>query len=312
MKRKALDKEKKNKIFIMFVVIIIIAIIIFVGLSSKIKSDREREMFLNDFGMGTNVILLDFDKTFSTQYTAIRDNQIYLKMPAETQGSLIYDFSKYDILPLLNYLYAKSENPKLINGFSKVMDFFSYNRSEHINVSNQEIFVKQPNGKYFYRDGDKYVYHIKKTVITKKGYNELYKRFLNSVSKTHESYFMDKLWDSDLMKGTYKNNYQNFRNDFMNHYDDMYKDLEEIIVPILGDSLKEFALFITSSYAIIEEGKLPIVNLDVEEEEIELFYTYKYLQNIYNDISGISKKYKLDLEDVWRQTHALSYPKLYM
>jgi hypothetical protein len=97
-------KKKIKKSNIISLIIIFILFVVFFS-QKYIASEALQYKIYNDYTRGSQVILLAYNKNLDIQYPVIRHIQSSDFTKKETQGSLIYDFSKYNIISLLNSIF---------------------------------------------------------------------------------------------------------------------------------------------------------------------------------------------------------------
>lgn len=304
--------KKKNK------KIIVILILLFVSFGSfflrkYVSSELKEYNLYNDYTRANQVMLLSFNKNFYHQYPLIRYIQSSTENEKVTEGSLIYDFAKHDMIPILNYLNSEIVNLELINSFSLFFDFLAnYNAATH--ETREDILVRLSEKDYYIYNKNVYTYKVEKEVIKKEFFHEIYDKYLKSNNeKNVQNNLINKLYRKSEIKESYS--YDKLVRNIKNNYNEFYKKNENIILLIIAEDLREFSNYLSDYVLIINDDELPTVKLDIKDiktEKIEISYNFIELDRIYSSISKYyTHSYQLDIENVWQQMIDLGYPKLY-
>lgn len=311
-------EKKKNKLFMVIIISFFALFITMFFLLNYLKEEREKYTHYNDFNRASIAMVFTFMRDLDSQYSEIRHQQRYIKNNNNilSKGDLIYDFSKYNIIPILNYLNSSEENSKLFDSFSKVLKFTEIYTIIQFDKS-EDIFVKN-NNSYFVNKNDEYIYTIKKRVISKQDFNDLYYDFKQN--NNIDNIFINLLYNNEFFKNRFSK--QNLTNQIKNNYNQFYLEYKDKIIDVISEDLENFSnylnLFIDEpSDTIImdpynQKEESYNINLDIKGEEIKLEYKFKKVQKIYNDPTKYSNwLYSLDLKYLWAQLKEYEYPVLY-
>lgn len=279
-----------------------------------IKNEIKQYELYNDFTRANIVMTLSFNKDHVLQFDAIRYVQLFNDDKKLSKGDLIYDFSNYSILPILDYQKKVSENEELILSFSDFLDFLADYNMATIN-DRENILVRQENGKYYNYDKktEIYTYYIKKNIIDKNTFNKIYVEYLKTKKYNDiQSYFINEIYCNDIIKNKYT--YRELKNIIINKYDEFYKKNEDIIVNIIAQDIKSFSEYLYNNYIFIDENNGGNIYLkqEISTSNLELSFKFKKGDRIYNSASKYyTNIYELDINDVWNQLSEKGYPKLY-
>ncbi len=308
MKSKKLTK-KDTLLIITFIVLITIIILYFI--INYVKKEIDNYKLYSDATMGNTTIMLSYNKSFDIQYSLLVDKLALTKSKKYTKGELIYDFAKYQIIPILNYLYSSEEDQKLFDSFSLISEFL-----EDFNVATyknrQEILVPQIDKKNYYYENGIYTYEVRKKVIGKKLFNNMYFDYIKSNNVSN--YFINKLFKK------LNNNYsiKELENEINKNYANFYNKNKDIIIEIISDDLKNFCEYLNKKYLRIPKDEygnrtgLPEIINELDTIEITLEYKFKKLDRIYSSISKYYRyNYLLDLDYLFSQLRDYDLPILY-
>lgn len=308
--------NKKNRIFLVIIFILALFIIVFF-MVNYFREENEKYEHYNNFSRASIAMVFTFMKDLDSQYSEIRHQQRYIKNDnILSKGDLIYDFSKYNLLPILNFLNSSVDDNKLFDNFSKVLKFVEIYTIVQFDNS-EDIFVKNNNSYFINKDGE-YIYTIKKKVISKQEFNDLYYEFKQN--NNIETIFINLLYNNKFFKNKFSRKY--LANQIKSNYNQFYLEYKDEIVSVISDELENFSNYLNS---FVEEPSETIImdpynqkeehykiNLDIKGEEIELEYKFKRVQKIYNESTKYSNwLYSLDLEYLWSQLSEYKYPILY-
>lgn len=313
--------QKKVKVLIaIFVSISFIMLVIFF-ISKVISEEKSKYALYSDFSRASIIMQFHSVKGFNDTYMLIRYQQRYNMKKPITKGELLKDFSNYKMIPILNYMNSFPEDEQLFNSFNQIMKFVEVYNMTSVDLT-EDIFVTQDDGKYFkYKDG-KYVYTVKKNVITKDTFNNLYYEFINT--KDVMSHFISLLLQNYNISKSYSWNDLIYQ--INNNYNNFYALYKNEIIFIIGNDLTNFSKYL---FNFVEKPDDKLYNLpsnnsnhqnnkykiskDLGSEEITLKYYFSKVQRLYNEPTKYYKwLYKLDVESVWKQLADLNYPKIYM
>lgn len=301
--------KKKNVKYIVFLSILIV----FISLMFLIKYVLKEVKIYNeydDFVRASDVIMLSYNKDLSVFTSVIRRHEASILDCVTTQGDIIYDFSKYGIIPSLSYLNKVSEDENLIKEFYNFSLFISSYNSI-INDSKEDILVKD-NNKTFKKIDDKYIYKTRKNVITKRQFNDLYNEYLKKENKSSVlNNFLYGLLENKYIKNTYK--YNELKDIIINDYDKFYLDNEDIIINVITNDLKEFLNYLNNDVINFKDMESNLeLKKELDSEVIEIDYKFTKLKRIYNSASKYYRySYKLDVESLFNEIHLLGYPIFY-
>lgn len=303
---------KKNKIYILILLSFIFCFILFFSYKYIERENNSYELYAN-FTRASDVMALSFNKNLDIQYYTIRNIQSSNHSLKETRGSLIKDFSNYNIIPILNYLNKESEDEELIKSFTKFTIFLgNYNAAT---IGNREnIFVAKENGKYYsYEDGI-YTYKTKKKILNRNFFKNKYNEYLKSINENDiETHFIKELYKLNNIKKKYS--FKQLKSKIKKDYSVIYNEFENDIISIISNDLNDFSEFLSSKTLKIEENSLPYLIINIqsdEEDDLSLEYNFTVLDRIYDPVSKYYKySYQLDIDSVWNQLKEKNYPKLY-
>ena len=299
---------KKNRKYLISIIIIVIVLLLFF-LYQLFQQEKEKYRHYNDFTRASDVMLLSCTKQFDMQFYKIRQIQTSNFDSKVSRGDLIYNFSKYNIIPSLVYVKDNQENENLTKAFNKLFEFY-----EHFIIANiglrENIFVKQNNGFYYYEDNGYYVYPVEKQIISKEIMNKLYIDYIKSKgTKSVKENIANRLYSYKEIKGFYSYEY------VINHIDDndFFNNNKSYLYNVLGDDISDFTDYLMTFIKIDKENnKRPEIVKKIETETINLKYRFKKLDRIYSNVSKYyTHSYQLDLEYLWKQLDDLGYPILY-
>lgn len=297
---------------------IVIIIIFFVILASffvinYINREFEEYKSYADFTMASDVMLLSFNKNFDLQYPLIRRIQSSNFEKKETEGSLIYDFAQYDMIPILNYLESDECNQNLITAFTDFTDFLA-NYNSAIYNRRENMLDKMDGDNYYKLENDTYTYKVKKKVIKKDFFKKIYKDYLKSIGEdSTKSNFINKLYENKDISDFYS--YTELKDNIDNNYDKFYIKNKEQIINVIANDLESFCKYLNKEVIYVPGDSAPSLKIDeknIETEVIEIYYKFTKLDRIYSSASKYYKySYQLDIQSVWDQVKELGYPKIY-
>ena len=305
--------KKENKKNIAIIIILFTILLVFFVLN-YINKELEEYKSYADFTMASDVMLLSFNKNFDLQYPLIRKIQSSTDEKKETEGSLIYDFAQYDMLPIFNYLVSDEYNHNLITSFTKFTDFLTkfnsaiYNRRENI--------LDRLDGDNYYKfENDVYIYKVKKKVIKKEFFEKVYNEYLKSIDENNtKSNFINKLYKNKNISDFYS--YSDLKDNIDNNYDKFYIKNKEAVLNVIADDLESFCKYLNDKVLYISGSSMPTLKIEeknIETEVIEIYYNFTKLDRIYSSASKYYKySYQLNIQYVWNQLKELGYPKLYL
>ncbi len=266
-------------------------------LLNYLNHEKEQMAIYSDYSQGASVLHLSFVKDFDSQFQMIRNHQQFLKEPPITRSELLFDFSSYNIIPSLKYYVKPVDHSELFKSFSKVLEILSTVALDGLE-SNEEIFSRRGKESVYYiiKEG-KYVYPVKKKVLTKKGFQMLYNDYTNGNSL--ENHFATLLLKNEFVYKNYTR--QELMKTLKSHYESFYLLYHEIILDTLAKDLQGFADYLQ---------KVENIN-ELDTEVIELSYRFSKVQRYYSGIQYYQWEYCLDLNYLWAQLKELGYPKLY-
>ncbi len=301
---------KKNKLIIVLITSILTILLACFFTKDYLGSENKEYDLYNDYSMSMVVRMLTYYKNFDNQYASIRKVLSTSKGYKITKGDLIYDFSNYHIVPILDYMIEVSEKPKLIESFSSFMQFIDYFNVINYKLS-EEVFVRQQNGKYFIKDNDAYIYKVSKKIINRETFNKLYVDYLKTQGYTdNKKYFYDKVFSMLTKDYSYKEMVDSINKS----YDSFYKKNEDIIIDIIAETLEDFSHYLIDTYMEIDIDKnIFLFKKNIDTEVLNIDYKLIKAERIFNPVSKYyTNRYQLDLDNLWMQTKKGNYPKLYM
>jgi len=300
---------KNNYIKLFFVIICIIIICFYTY--NYIFEEKEQYIGYNDYYRADYVMTLTYNKNF--QFYTTRQIQALNSDKKISEGELIYDYSQYNLLPMLKYLNEISENKNLIDNFTNFLKFWSDYNYLTIGLS-ENIFVKQSNGKYYKKIDDIYRYYVELPVFSKKGLNKVYNEYLKMNGYTSvEDKFLKDLYKHPIISEEYT--YSKYIEEVSFNYDSFYSRNKEEILDILAKDLENFNKFLYTNYIYFDENnyntKLELLKT-IDTETIQLTFDFKKYERIYSSIDKhYTHSYVLDINDVWEQLEKKGYPKIY-
>lgn len=310
MKQKKLSK--KNKIYLGILLGLILVLFSYL-LIDFIKLEIERYKSSDNSTRLNDVLLATFNKDIKIQRDVINEHQVYTNDKRIYMSDLIYDFAKFEYIPILNYLNDKSESENLINGFNNLGDFIT---DFHITQfkNREDIVEKNSDGTWFKKDDNKYTYIVKKTYIGKEEFNRIYLEYLNNLKyNSVEDYFIDNIYK--ILKGNY--NYDELRNKITNNYDNFYKENQDEIITIISEDITNFADYCKDNYIkkIYDKngdyiGRELIKDIDIKEMKIE--YVFTRVGRVHESFDKYRVySYQLDLNHLWEQLDEMNLPMFY-
>lgn len=251
-----------------FLIIIMVALFFNYYNEYKLESDER-----NDFNRASGIMMLSFNK--ENFYENLRIYESMEKGKKDTIEELIYDFSKHDMIPILGYLKQPFSNENLISSFNVLCNLLS--DYSIIAVGDREnIFVRQKSGKYYTVENDIYTYYTKKKVITKKGFNDLYRDYLKT-TKSNNINTLEKLSVD-------------------------YEKNENEIIELIASDLEDFCNFVETNYFSVESYSL---KKDIDSEEISINFKMKKHDRIYSNVSKYDNyNYTLDIDYLYEQINS--------
>ena len=99
-----MKKSNIRYVVCLFILFLFISSIFLVNYVNKeIKMYKKYDNFVRV----SDVLMMSFNKNFSIFTSTLRKHEAYTDIDKTTQGDIIYDFSKYDMIPILSFLYKK-------------------------------------------------------------------------------------------------------------------------------------------------------------------------------------------------------------
>lgn len=306
-----MKKENKKNIAI---IIILFTILLVFFVINYINKELEEYKSYADFTMASDVMLLSFNKNFDLQYPLIRKIQSSTDEKKETEGSLIYDFAQYDMLPIFNYLVSDECNHNLITSFTKFTDFLT-NFNSAIYNRRENILDRLDGDNYYKFENDVYIYKVKKKVIKKEFFEKVYNEYLKSIDENNtKSNFINKLYKNKDISDFYS--YSELKDNIDNNYDIFYIKNKETVLNVIAEDLESFCKYLNDKVLYISGSSMPTLKIEeknIETEVIEIYYNFTKLDRIYSSASKYYKySYQLNIQYVWNQLKELGYPKLYL
>lgn len=306
-----MKKKFKNNISYIILIILFVLLLLFF-IKEYIDNEKQQYTNFNDMTRGDIVMSLSYNKDNVVYYDYLRYVQMFTNDKKISKGDLIYDFATYEFVPILNYLNKKNENEELVNSFSEIMEFLVDFNSATIGFA-EDIFVVQPDGKYYtYEDGI-YTYNVSKEVVSKNAFIKMYNEYLETINcKSDEKNFINQLLKIDKINSKYT--YSQLTEIISNDYNKFYKDNENEIIKVISNDLSMFAKFLYTDYIFIDRDNNDKRYLlkDVETDLLEVSFDFTEGDRIYERTSKyFTHNYILDINDVWEQLKEKGYPKLY-
>ena len=306
-----MKKKFKNNISYIILIILFVLLLLFF-IKEYIDNEKQQYTNFNDMTRGDIVMSLSYNKDNVVYYDYLRYVQMFTNDKKISKGDLIYDFATYEFVPILNYLNKKNENEELVNSFSEIMEFLVDFNSATIGFA-EDIFVVQPDGKYYtYEDGI-YTYNVSKEVVSKNAFIKMYNEYLETINcKNVEKNFMNQLLKIDKINSKYT--YSQLTEIISNDYNKFYKDNENEIIKVISNDLSMFAKFLYTDYIFIDRDNNDKRYLlkDVETDLLEISFNFTEGDRIYEwNSKYFTHNYILDINNVWEQLKDKGYPKLY-
>ena len=306
-----MKKKIKNNISYIILIILFVLLLVFF-IKEYIDNEKQQYTNFNDMTRGDIVMSLSYNKDNVVYYDYLRYVQMFTNDKKISKGDLIYDFATYEFVPILNYLNKKNENEELISSFSGIMEFLVDFNSATIGFA-EDIFVVQPDGKYYtYKDGI-YTYNTSKEVVSKNAFIKMYNEYLETINcKNVEKNFINQLLKIDKINSKYT--YSQLTEIISNDYNEFYKDNENEIIKVISNDLSMFAKFLYTDYIFIDRDNNDKRYLlkDVETDLLEISFNFTEGDRIYEwNSKYFTHNYILDINNVWDQLKEKGYPMLY-
>lgn len=303
--------KKKNRLLIIFLIIMFIVILCFYFSEYQKREQKFYDLY-NDFTMADIVNWLDYKKELDDQMYGIKNVQSRQKGIKTTENDLIYDFATYEFVPILNYLESKEFDQKFIDNFANFWEFVAHHLKASLDNNWENIFIRHDNGKYFVYEDGIYTYTIEKVVIGREEFNKLYDDYLKTINMSNvQEHFINKLLQEKPIKIAYTS--VSLKEELKNNYEEFYQNYIDIILKIIGSDLEQFGSYLKNRIILYDaNGWVKGLKEVIPTETIRIDYKFKEFGTIYSPIKYYNYIYDLDLKDVWKQTAALNYPKLYM
>lgn len=303
--------KKKNRLLIVFLAIMCVSILYFYFNEYQQREKGFYDLY-NDFTMADTVDWLSYQKELDNQMYGIKNVQSRQKGIKTTENDLIYDFATYEFVPILNYLESKEFDQKFIDNFANFWEFVAHHLKASLDNNWENIFIRHENDKYFVYDNDIYTYTIEKVVIGKKEFNKLYDDYLKTINMSNvQEHFINKLLEEKPIKMAYTS--ASLKEELENNYDEFYENYMAIILKIIGSDLEQFGSYLKNRIILYDaNGWVKGLKEVIPTETIRLDFKFKKFERVYSAVKYYNYIYDLDLKDVWKQTAALNYPKLYM
>ena len=303
--------KKKNRLLIVFLAIMCVSILYFYFNEYQQREQGFYDLY-NDFTMADTVDWLDYQKELDNQISEIKNVQSRQKGIKTTENDLIYDFATYEFVPILNYLESKEFDQKFIDNFANFWEFVAHHLKASLDNNWENIFIRHENGKYFVYDDGIYTYTIEKVVIGREEFNKLYDDYLKTINMSNvQEHFINKLLEEKTIKIAYTS--ASLKEELENNYDEFYENYMAIILKIIGSDLEQFGSYLKNRIILYDaNGWVKGLKEVIPTETIRLDFKFKKFERVYSAVKYYNYIYDLDLKDVWKQTAALNYPKLYM
>ena len=303
--------KKKNRLLIVFLAIMCVSILYFYFNEYQQREKGFYDLY-NDFTMADTVDRLSYQKELDNQMYGIKNVQSRQKGIKTTENDLIYDFATYEFVPILNYLESKEFDQKFIDNFANFWEFVAHHLKASLDNNWENIFIRHENGKYFVYDDGIYTYTIEKVVIGREEFNKLYDDYLKTINMSNvQEHFINKLLEEKPIKMAYTS--ASLKEELENNYDEFYENYMAIILKIIGSDLEQFGSYLKNRIILYDaNGWVKGLKEVIPTETIRLDFKFKKFERVYSAVKYYNYIYDLDLKDVWKQTAALNYPKLYM
>lgn len=303
--------KKKNRLLIVFLAIMCVSILYFYFNEYQQREKGFYDLY-NDFTMADTVDWLSYQKELDDQMHGIKNVQSRQKGIKTTENDLIYDFATYEFVPILNYLESKEFDQKFIDNFANFWEFVAHHLKASLDNNWENIFIRHENGKYFVYDDGIYTYTIEKVVIGREEFNKLYDDYLKTINMSNvQEHFINKLLEEKPIKMAYTS--ASLKEELENNYDEFYENYMAIILKIIGSDLEQFGSYLKNRIILYDaNGWVKGLKEVIPTETIRLDFKFKKFERVYSAVKYYNYIYDLDLKDVWKQTAALNYPKLYM
>lgn len=306
MKRRVIEKSTSIILITLFIIVSGYFVL------EYIKIEHNEYKKYNDLTRADIVMSLSYNKDKVNQFYAIRQVQSMNSDDKLSKGDIVYDFSKYNLVPVLNYLEKKSEDVLLIESFERVMDFLADYNSATIFMA-EKIFVEQKNGEFYILKNDIYTYKIEKDVISREGFNKIYYEYLEKLGeKDIIEHFIKILNENNILKSIYS--YNDIRMNVKTNYKNFYINNENEIIKVISEDLNNFVDFLYTDYIFIdkENNDKRILLKPIPTEKMSLNFNFKKGDRIYlSSTKYFSHMFILDINDVWQQLAEKGYPKIY-
>lgn len=303
--------KKKNRLLVVFLAIMCVSILYFYFNEYQQREQGFYDLY-NDFTMADTVDWLSYRKELDNQMYGIKNVQSRQKGTKTTENDLISDFATYEFVPILNYLGSKEFDQKFIDNFANFWEFIAHHLEASLDNNWENIFIRQDNGKYFVYDDGIYTYTIEKVVIGREEFNKLYADYLKTINMSNvQEHFINKLLEEKPIKMAYTS--ASLKEELENNYDEFYENYMAIILKIIGSDLEQFGSYLKNRIILYDaNGWVKGLKEVIPTETIRLDFKFKKFERVYSAVKYYNYIYDLDLKDVWKQTAALNYPKLYM
>ena len=303
--------KKKNILLIVFLAIMCVSILYFYFNEYQQREKGFYDLY-NDFTMADTVDWLSYQKELDDQMHGIKNVQSRQKGIKTTENDLIYDFATYEFVPILNYLESKEFDQKFIDNFANFWEFVAHHLKASLDNNWENIFIRHDNGKYFVYEDGIYTYTIEKVVIGREEFNKLYDDYLKTINMSNvQEHFINKLLEEKPIKMAYTS--ASLKEELENNYDEFYENYMAIILKIIGSDLEQFGSYLKNRIILYDaNGWVKGLKEVIPTETIRLDFKFKKFERVYSAVKYYNYIYDLDLKDVWKQTAALNYPKLYM
>lgn len=309
---------KKNNLKILVLIIIIVSLIIsFFIFKNYLKQENDNYDLYNDYSRATIVYSFTYEKYKEDYFHTIRYQQRYFKGDKLTKMELINDLKEYDFIDVLNYIPDNEKIEKMEENLDNFVEYLMY-INYYLNPNGAESgFTKNENNKYYYQDGNNYIYNYTKKIISLDTLEKLFEEYLENEGYSLDNYFYLNLWNNNIINKYYKGNnynYKKMKNDVTNDYDTFYQKFKPQIDTIISNIFSSYIEFLMNGLSINEQtNDITSINYktSISYNTISIDYKIIEIQPLLNDLTKYSnKQYALDITELKKQLADAGYPLL--
>lgn len=307
-----MKKGHKSKTIIIlsltFLFVIVIGLLVFIP---SYRYNKEQKKLYNDYVAVSNAVGLSYNKELDFYFQQIIANEKYSKEKTGLEkANIIFDYAKYNYIPVLDYLKLPSSNSGLLAAFSSYSGFI--NDSIHYNHPlAYDCVVDQNDDNSLYAkkiDDETVLVVFGKNMITKASLHDNFESFLHlndysqnddyfyyELLKTEEFYdkvVSDLLAEEDVLPSeidTKKLVDHIITNDEM-----YYEAYESVYVNTIANVFKDFVKYLTSfdlshfEYELLETSFIVRRNVKLKNMPSK-YYTYNWSVDMINLVEEAEK-----------------------